>query len=299
MLNFFRSLKSSDWTDINEQDYRKAWQDFGGSVATHPDVVIGLSQLADIPLSFKAHLQGDELLAAVPVWDKHIALSKAVLNKQKKRHFFDLGNAEIIFPHQQNASIALPYKGQYISEFHVPACTTLHEQKEGLALARKPEDYSRKFRYNQRRELRLFEEAGGFLKPVSELSAEQQAQYYISLFEKRWQFDTPAKDYLVPVLEIMRPFVVGYYAELEGQAVAYQVLYRVEAKHWHSVEYINGGVDPACNELSPGSILSFANTQAEWEYARSQNKELRYSFGRADREYKDRWCHRVSVFESR
>ena len=31
--------------------------------------------------------------------------------------------------------------------------------------------------------------------------------------------------------------------------------------------------------------------------ARALGKPLRYSFGRADREYKDRWCHRVPVFQ--
>ncbi|MFB1010018.1 MAG: GNAT family N-acetyltransferase, partial [Thiopseudomonas sp.] len=44
-------------------------------------------------------------------------------------------------------------------------------------------------------------------------------------------------------------------------------------------------------------VLTWLNTQAEWESARAQNKVLRYSFGRADREYKDRWCNRVPVFE--
>ena len=37
--------------------------------------------------------------------------------------------------------------------------STLREQPEGLALAREPEEYSKKFRYNQRREQRLLEEA--------------------------------------------------------------------------------------------------------------------------------------------
>ena len=31
--------------------------------------------------------------------------------------------------------------------------------------------------------------------------------------------------------------------------------------------------------------------------ARALGKPLRYSFGRADREYKDRWCNRVPVYQ--
>ncbi|EPI5223479.1 antimicrobial resistance protein Mig-14, partial [Pseudomonas aeruginosa] len=50
-------------------------------------------------------------------------------------------------------------------------------------------------------------------------------------------------------------------------------------------------------EFSPGSVLSYLNTQAAWEDARALGKPLRYSFGRADREYKDRWCHPSPVFQ--
>ncbi|HRF74553.1 MAG TPA: GNAT family N-acetyltransferase, partial [Accumulibacter sp.] len=39
------------------------------------------------------------------------------------------------------------------------------------------------------------------------------------------------------------------------------------------------------------------NTQAAWQDARALGKPLRYSFGRADREYKDRWCHRVPAYQ--
>lgn len=298
MLSLFRAFKSNNWEDISEHEYRQAWQQFGGSVATHPDVVAGLSHLVGIKVEYKGVYKEGQLIAAVPVWGRHVALSKAVLNKQKKRQFFDLGNAEIILPQCPNSEINLDYKARYISNLNAEAgCKNLREQKEGLALARKPEDYSRKFRYNQRRERRLLEEAGGKVIPVSSLSVKEQAEIYTQLFEKRWEFDVPAKQYLEEVLEIMQPFVTGSYITIDDQPAAYQVLYRVEAPLWHSVEYINGGVDPDLNEFSPGSVLSFANTQEEWEYARSQNKDLRYSFGRADREYKDRWCHRVSVYE--
>ena len=34
-----------------------------------------------------------------------------------------------------------------------------------------------------------------------------------------------------------------------------------------------------------------------WAEARALGKPLRYSFGRADREYKDRWCNRAPVFQ--
>jgi len=57
-------------------------------------------------------------------------------------------------------------------------------------------------------------------------------------------------------------------------------------------------VDPQSRAFSPGSVLSYLNTQSAWEQARAVNKPLRFSFGRADREYKDRWCNPVPVFQA-
>lgn len=55
-------------------------------------------------------------------------------------------------------------------------------------MARTPEELSKKFRYNQRRELRLLEEAGGVVRPVSEFSSGELAAIYCDLFQRRWGF---------------------------------------------------------------------------------------------------------------
>lgn len=297
MLGFFRSYREQGWAPISSFDYQQAWFRWGGSVVTHPDIVVGLSALAGIEVKYLGWIVDGELQAAIPVWGRHLALAKEVLKRHKKRGVFDLGNAEIILPQAAESKIALRHIGQYISELHAERITTLKPQKEGLALAREPEQYSRKFRYNQRREQRLLEEQGGLITPISELSPAEKAQIYTLLFEKRWGFSVPGKDHLGDVFSLLNNFMTGSFITINGQPAALQVLYRVESPEWISVEYINGGVDPAFNALSPGSVLSFVNTQAEWAYARSVEKPLRYSFGRADREYKDRWCNRVPVYE--
>lgn len=297
MLGFFRSYREQGWSPISADEYQNAWLQWGGSVITHPEIVASLSELSDIEVKYLGWIHNGDLQAAIPVWGRHLALAKAVLKRQKKRDVFDLGNAEIILPQARGSEISLRHSGDYISDLHAGRITTLKPQKEGLALAREPEQYSRKFRYNQRREQRLLIEQGGTITPVNQLSAAQKAQIYTVLFEKRWGFAVPGKNYLTEVFTLLGDFMTGSFISINEQPVAFQVLYRVESPGWISVEYINGGVDPGFNELSPGSVLSFVNTQAEWNYARELAKPLRYSFGRADREYKDRWCNRVSVFE--
>jgi CelD/BcsL family acetyltransferase involved in cellulose biosynthesis len=294
MLGFLRSYRERGWQEIDAAAYAAAWQRFGGSVATHPQVV---ERQAGIPVRYLGWEQGGELQAAVPTWGRHLALSKGVLKKNGQRGLFDMGNAEIILPIAAGARVTLRHRVRYLSQLNAAALAGVREQPEGLALAREPEEYSKKFRYNQRREQRLLEEAGGVLRPMLELSAEEQARIYADLFQRRWNFEATGKAHLAEVFALLREFMTGSLVYLNDEPVAIQVLYRVEAPAWVSLEYINGGVDPQQREFSPGSVLSYVNTQNAWAEARALGKPLRYSFGRADREYKDRWCHRVPAYQ--
>ncbi len=297
MLNALRSWRERGWTVIDAASYAQAWARWGGSVATHPQVVERLADLAGIPVRYLGWEVQGEVVAAIPCWGRHLALSKDVLKRRGQRGLFDLGNAEVILPASSEVQVPLRQRARYVSELNHGSFPTLELQREGLALARAPEDYSKKFRYNQRREQRLLEEAGGSLRPVQEFSPAELALMYAELFMRRWNFAAPGKARLEEVFTLLREFMTGFVVQLEGAPVAIQVLYKVQAPAWVSVEYVNGGVDPQSRAFSPGSVLSFVNTQTEWEAARALGKPLRYSFGRADREYKDRWCHTVPVYQ--
>ena len=257
-----------------------------------------LSGLAGIPVRYLGYFVGGEIQAAIPTWGRYLALSRKVLKSKGQRELFDLGNAEIILPAAVDARAPLRHEVSYISELNRVAFPGLRLQKEQLAMARAPEELSKKFRYNQRRELRLFEEAGGTVRSVGEFAPDDFAAIYTELFERRWGFPVPGKGHLSEVFALLRELLQGSLLMLDGVPTAVQVLYRVESPNWLSYEYINGGVDPRAQHLSPGSVLSFINTQAAWSDARQQGKALRYSFGRADREYKDRWCSRVAAFRT-
>ncbi|HEY1027015.1 MAG TPA: GNAT family N-acetyltransferase [Pseudomonas sp.] len=297
MLGCLRFWRERGWTPISAADYAQAWARLGGSVATHPEVVARLADLAGIPVRYLGWQVDGQLQAAIATWGRHLALSKDVLKQQGKRGLFDLGNAEIILPMAAEVRVPLRHHARYLSELNAAQVIAAREQPEGLALAREPEQYSKKFRYNQRREQRLLEEAGGTIRPMLELTPQEQAHVYADLFQRRWGFEATGKAHLAEVFTRLREFMTGSLIYLNDEPVAIQVLYRVEAPQWVSLEYINGGVDPQQRDFSPGSVLSFVNTQNEWEHARAQGKPLRYSFGRADREYKDRWCNRVPVYQ--
>ncbi|MBK5006874.1 antimicrobial resistance protein Mig-14 [Pseudomonas sp. S32] len=298
MLNHVKALRERGWQAIDGEAYAQAWARFGGSVATHPQVVQQLADLAGIPVRYLGWHQAGELKAAIPTWGRHLALSKDVLKRAGKKALFDLGNAEIILPAAPDAGAPLRHAVRYLSELNQGRFSGLRVQKEQLAMARAPEDLSKKFRYNQRRELRLLEEAGGVVRPISDFSAQQIADMYCDLFLRRWGFPATGAQQMGKVLGRLHNLLIGSVLLLGDKPIAIQLVYRVEAPEWISVEYINGGVDPETKAFSPGSVLSFLNTQAAWEHARALGKPLRFSFGRADREYKDRWCNPVPVYQA-
>ena len=296
MLNRFQSWRERGWSVIDASTYADAWQRFGGSVATHPMVVERLAQLAAIPVRYLAWEQDGEIKAAIPTWGRDLALSKDVLKRSGKKGLFDLGNAELILPAVAGAQAPLRHRARYLSALNEGRFIGLKAQTEQLAMARTPEELSKKFRYNQRRELRLLEEAGGVVRPVTDFSSSELAAIYCDLFQRRWGFPATGAERMAEVIELLRELLIGSVIFLNDAPIAIQLVYRVEAPQWISVEYINGGVDPETREFSPGSVLSFLNTQSAWEHARALDKPLRFSFGRADREYKDRWCNPVPVF---
>ncbi|HEY0288710.1 MAG TPA: antimicrobial resistance protein Mig-14 [Pseudomonas sp.] len=297
MLNRFQSIRERGWTLIDAPVYEQAWQRYGGSVATHPLVVERLAGLAGIAVRYLAWEQGGEVKGAIATWGRSLALSKDVLKSHGKKGLFDLGNAELILPIAPDAHVPVRHRGRYLSALNEGRVSTLKPQAESLAMARTPEELSKKFRYNQRRELRLLEEAGGVVRPVSDFSSAELASMYCDLFQRRWGFPATGAERMAEVVELLRDLLIGSVIFLNDAAIAIQLVYRVEAPEWISVEYINGGVDPQTRDFSPGSVLSFLNTQSAWEQARALGKPLRFSFGRADREYKDRWCNPVPVFQ--
>lgn len=297
MLNRFQGWRERGWSVIDAPAYAAAWQRFGGSVASHPLVVERLADLANIPVRYLAWEQDGELTAAIPTWGRDLALSKDVLKRAGKKGLFDLGNAELILPAAPQAGAVLRHRGRYLSALNEGRFTAIKPQAEQLAMARTPEELSKKFRYNQRRELRLLEEAGGVVRPVGEFSSAELAAIYCDLFQRRWGFVATGAEHMAQVIELLGELLMGSVIFLNDAPIAIQLVYRVEAPEWISVEYVNGGVDPQTREFSPGSVLSFLNTQSAWEQARALGKPLRFSFGRADREYKDRWCNPVPVFQ--
>ncbi|MDR3324116.1 MAG: antimicrobial resistance protein Mig-14, partial [Zoogloeaceae bacterium] len=118
MLNRWRCLRERGWMEITAAEYAEVWQRFGGSVATFPPVVERLAELAEIPVRYLGWRQAEDWIAAIPVWGRHLALSKAALKARGKKGLYDLGNAEIILPVAAGAQVPLRHAARYLSARH-------------------------------------------------------------------------------------------------------------------------------------------------------------------------------------
>lgn len=65
MLKMFRSFRERGWTEIDRDSYARAWQRFGGSFATHPEVVERLSTFLGIELRYLGWIVGGEVLLSL------------------------------------------------------------------------------------------------------------------------------------------------------------------------------------------------------------------------------------------
>jgi len=236
MLNRFQGWRERGWAPVEAEVYAQAWQRFGGSVATHPQIVERLAHLAQIPVRYLGWEQDGELKGAIATWGRDLALSKDVLKRKGKKGLFDLGNAEIILPIAADAQLPLRHRARYLSALNEGRVSTLKPQAEQLAMARTPEELSKKFRYNQRRELRLLEEAGGVVRAVSEFSSDELAAIYCDLFQRRWGFPAAGAERLAEVLELLKEFLFGSVLFLNDAAIAVQLVYQVQAPEWVSAE---------------------------------------------------------------
>jgi hypothetical protein len=298
-MSWFSLRGKQEWVEVPLCTYQEAYSAFGGSVATHPDFIQSLSHVTGIDTTYLAYYQGETLKGAIAVWGRYLAGNKKVFSKMSCRQDVDLGNAEIILPLARNSTIQLDYKGDYISEInssHISGLKLMSPNGLGMLKSYSQGEFSKKFKYNQRREKRLLEETGATFKSIQSFTNQEIVEMYRKLFSLRFGKSPKGIDRLEDFLVGVGSYLFGYVLLLEGDPIAIQIVYLVETVDHISAEYINGGVNPKYSDSSPGSVLTFINTQAAEEFALAKNKPLRYSFGKAEDSYKSRWCHTVPVF---
>lgn len=297
MLRFRRPNKQ--WQEIDAQLYEEIYAASGGSVITHPHTIKVLENITGLKVRYLGYQVSEKWIGALPLWGNYLVGDKRKLKKEKKNKLFDMGNAEVILPLVPGHIFPFEgIKGQLISELNLGNIEKPKQDSQSLSLARsfKAKEFSSKFRYNRRRELARFEQDGGRIVPFSELSEQEVVGHYTSLFELRWGKKPKGHEKMAEFFSMMRPLLWGHMLTMRDLPAAIQIVYLSKSVRCVSAEYVNGGVDPAFKQYSPGSILSYINIQQAEAIAQNADLNLRFSFGLSDNEYKNNWCNSHPVF---
>lgn len=289
------------WRTISPEDYRFAFERFGGSFAVHPRVVALVATLAGRPVRYAGLTRKGELLAAVPLWGDHILATKLALEFHGAEHLIDVGDSEVVLPVAENVWVNIPFKANMVSSLHADTIVNVEcESAFAMTLAKGVRIGDRRFSANsrseRRRETRRFQEVGGRFLPVKDFSAKETAAIYTRLFEKRWSFSPLGKHLLPTVLQEIRDMLGGEVLLVGDRPVAIELVYKSETPRWLLANGVNRGVDPEFRNHSPGSILLFRNIERFEEEASVKSKMLRFSFGLNDADYKGQWSFETPAY---
>ncbi|TDR80773.1 GNAT family N-acetyltransferase [Paludibacterium purpuratum] len=289
-------LRSLGWQPISPDTYAVAWHRFGGSVITHPKVLAFIQEHCDCkPQYLGRHDRAGNLLAAVATWGNYLAGDKTALEHFGVDRQYDFGSPEVILPLGPAYKGMLCFRGKYVSSEHAGQLINLSGRNRGrticLAKDLSPQGMSAKQKGRRRSELNRCLKSQGRLQPAAEYAPEELVRIYAELYQKRWGQPLPNQAQLAVMLQALRAHIDGYVLLIEDRPAAFQLLFATQSDRFYSVEYINGGVDPAFHDLSPGTVLTWANVEHTWQNSQSLGLAHRYSFGRNSAEYKTRWAN--------
>jgi len=291
-------MRTRGWRVICAVEYPRCYERFGGSVITHPDVLDLLH--ARMPLRPRyLGLKGKngELVGAVCRWGNRLAGDERVLRDVVQAHF-DLGAPEIVLPVSSAAgkrANILTLKSSHVSALNRDLFTNLRpvrRDRRQLALAKDMSEngFSAKTKRKRRQAVRSFLEANGSVTQVQDHDACTLAAIHDTLHRSRWGKSPGERQALVDLLTQLRHLLFGQVLWLHGEPVAYDFVLMARSPGWLSAECINGGVDARYPELSVGPVLVWLNLVQAWEMADAEGRDLRFSLGRMDMDYKSTWC---------
>lgn len=286
-MNFRKILAAlAGWRECSSEDYSEAYELYGGSNCTHPNLLDFLQANTPERYRFYSKKIKGEIKAAIFT----NSFGEFCL-PGRYNHFMNAD--EIIFPADKSERFLLPFNSKKISSLHsknllikLPSIFN----KRQICLVRT--DLSQKTKKNRRNEVNRFLKNGGTISPTTNYSTQEICEIYNDLIIKRWgkKIDDIRLKYIHKFLSENPDMLFGNILEIAGKPCAYDLIIKSESPDWIYFDIPNGGVDPEYNHLSIGSVLMWVNTQQAISLCETQGKEIRFSLGMPTMSYKNRWC---------
>jgi len=298
-ITFIRNLgvriRSSNTAPITREEYARCYHSWGGSFIVHPEVLQFFEDQHGVKTSYRGYFKEGKCIAAVGTWGPYLAGDRSALHACKLTDRVDFGYPIICLPIAPGHHCTVLYRADYLLNLQrsqiagavftgIKKMAILKQIPDALPTGKK------EFQMKERRFGRL----GGKSRDVQEFRRDEIIAIYEELFQVRWNHRPHAIAGMKSTLDSLGKFLFGKVLLLNDRPVAIQINYRAETSRTICVDYINGGVDKSFSGISPGSLLSYINGRDACTEAKSRGKQLIYSYGKANTEYKDQWCDRVA-----
>ena len=287
-------LRSLNTESITAEKYSECYESWGGSFVLHPKVLNFFEQSYGVKTAYRGYFSEGKCIGAAPTWGTYIAGDQRALLACKLTEQVDLGYPVLHLPIAPGQHCTVLYRASFLLDLQRDKIkgAVFTGLKEMSILKQIPDDLlagKKEFQIKERR----FERLGGTMRDIQEFRTDEIIAMYDELFRLRWNRRPQAITTMKHNLDHLRSFLFGKVLWLKNRPVAIQINYRAVTSRAICIDYINGGVDKSFSGISPGSLLSYVNGRDACADARHSDKQLIYSYGKSNTDYKDQWCDRV------
>ncbi|MDX7989344.1 hypothetical protein FE392_18940 [Xenorhabdus sp. 12] len=286
------------WKKANIENYKEAYELFGGGIVTSPEVLSFLHER--FPLREKFFIKtnrNNEITSAICTWeDSHLAGDQSIALKHSINKY-PLNFDEVLFPSDNKNRFFLPYKTKFLSCINsndVINCSHIFNAHREICLVKEP---SKKSISTRNRELNKFLKVGGEVINSLIFKVEDLVDIYDELYFSRRKEHILKKE-MIELLKELPMLRFGNLLFLDSKPVAMQYTLKKENKHWVNYDYYNlGRKDIGISGIPLGTIAIWVNVKEAIQYSSDSTLKLRFSFGRPTFDYKERWCKREKLYK--
>lgn len=279
------------WEKSDFSTYTSAYEEFGGSVCTHPDVLAFLSAAEGIDILYYCRKKQGVLTGA-----SYSVNGSLNLYKSKYPIVFE----DVLLPVSDKCNSWLPFNTKRLSPCHSRHFyNSLYSKYLKHKITYVKKDFSMRTKKKRNSELKKFLSSGGEIKNVHDFTVAEITSIYITLFKERWGdsiYCFTSKD-LHNTLSALQHLLFGAILFKDGQPCAFDIIFKSDGESFTYFDDINGGYSSSCKTHNLGSILLWVNILQAKEYCLKNNKDMKFSLGAFEEywSYKKQWCDIVPV----
>lgn len=279
-------LKFFNWEETDFRVYTEAYNKYGGSLCTHPRVLMFLSEKWNTRVRYFIKKNEGACIAAAFTLNDALDLRDATLP-----FVFD----DILLPVKEGTKISLPFRTKRLSpKLQGKITNGLFNNLIKKKVTYIKREFSSRTAKKRRSESSRFIKQGGEILNVSQFSPQELTDIYHQLFNLRWKGELTCinKNVLFDIFTEFSDMIFGKVLFIKGKPCAFDLIYKAECRDWIFFEDFNGGIDPAYKDLGAGSILLWENIQEAKKLSDTSKKKMIFSLGAYNPAwtYKKQWC---------